>query len=368
MHIHLKPALRRLWRDPGSVQIGLSLRRGAVVDGVTPDDARLLDELRDGVDPAESQGRDRELIDLLTCAGLVVPRGDGGAALSADDDAPGRWLPDAAVWSVVHGGTSDGWDVLAGRRAAHVVVRGAGRLGTTLAGTLAAAGIGRVSVEDERHVMATDLAPAGAQRRDLGRPRVEVAAEVVRRGGARAGPPDAGLSPIRGPTSAPDVVVLVDHGAADAARADSLLSVDIPHLSVVVRDDDVVVGPLVRPGRGPCLRCLDLHRADRDPAWPSMLAQVLGPAPGTIEAEETAVTVLSAGLAALQVLAHVDGVSPPAAVGATLEVELPDGLVGRRLWPAHSRCGCHWPPSPERVSTDDPPEHETEPARAPIRG
>jgi hypothetical protein len=360
MHIQLKPALRRLWRDTGTVQIGLSLRRGAVVEGVTDGDARLLDELRDGVDPAESQGRDRELIDLLTCAGLVVPRGDGSAALGADDDTSGRWLPDAAVWSVVHGGTSDGWDVLAGRRAAHVVVRGAGRLGTTLAGTLASAGVGRVSVEDELHVMATDLAPAGAQRRDLGRPRVEVAAEVVRRGGARAGPPDTVLAP----TPAPDVVVLVDHGAADAARADPLLSADIPHLSVVVRDDDVMVGPFVRPGRGPCLRCLDLHRADRDSAWPSMLAQVLGPAPGTIEAEETAVTVLAAGLAALQVLAHVDGVSQPAAVGATLEVELPDGLIGRRLWPAHSRCGCHWPPSPERVSTDDPPEHETEPARA----
>ena len=39
-------------------------------------------------------------------------------------------------------------------------------------------------------------------------------------------------------------------------------------------------GPLVTPGRGPCLRCLDLHRCDRDPAWPALLAQLALPAPG----------------------------------------------------------------------------------------
>ena len=353
MHIQLKPALRRLWRDSSSVQIGLSMHRGTVLEGLTKDDARLLEELREGVDPEETHGRGRELIEMLLEAGVAAPRGEGPSVMARDGEGAGRWAPDAAVWSVVHGGNGNGWDVLAGRRAAHVAIRGAGRLGTTLAATLAGCGVGHVSVADDRHVMAADLAPAGAQARDLGRPRAEVAAEVVGRSGGRAGPPPPGP----GMSSRPDVVVLVDHGAADAVRADALLSADVPHLSIVVRDDDVVVGPFVRPGHGPCLRCLDRHRGDRDPLWPSMLAQVLGPAPGTLEAEETAVATLAAGLAALQVLAHLDGVSAPAAQGATLEVELPDGLVSRRSWPAHPRCGCHWPPSPERTSDDGPPQH-----------
>jgi hypothetical protein len=34
-------------------------------------------------------------------------------------------------------------------------------------------------------------------------------------------------------------------------------------------------------------------------------------------------------------------------VGATLEIELPDGLIARRSWPAHPGCGCHWPPRAE---------------------
>jgi hypothetical protein len=45
------------------------------------------------------------------------------------------------------------------------------------------------------------------------------------------------------------------------------------------------------------------------------------------------------------VLALLDGLTTPAADGATLEIELPDGLVGRREWPAHPRCGCNWSPS-----------------------
>ncbi len=105
----------------------------------------------------------------------------------------------------------------------------------------------------------------------------------------------------------------------------------------------MVVGPLVRPGHGPCLRCLDLHRGDRDPAWPSVLGQLLGPSSPGRQPEETALSALGAGLAGLQVLAHLDGAAEPAAAGATLESELPDGLIARRDWPAHPSCGCHWP-------------------------
>ncbi|MCE0536830.1 TOMM precursor leader peptide-binding protein [Kineosporia rhizophila] len=141
--------------------------------------------------------------------------------------------------------------------------------------------------------------------------------------------------------------MLVSHGIADAARADYLMSADIPHLAVVVGEDGVVVGPLVRPGRTPCLRCLDLHRRDRDPDWPRVLSQL--PEHPFAEHEETASASLAAGLAALQVLAELDGLSQPAAVGATLEVELPDGLVARRPWRMHPACGCAWPtPSPTR--------------------
>jgi bacteriocin biosynthesis cyclodehydratase domain-containing protein len=140
-------------------------------------------------------------------------------------------------------------------------------------------------------------------------------------------------------------VVLVEPDAADAAAAGPLVTADVPHLSVVVREGTVVVGPLVLPGRSACLCCLDLHRRDRDPAWPRILTQLLRARGqgGLPAAEETASTQLGASLAALQVLAALDDNGPdhrPAAVSATLEVELPDGLLGRREWQVHPACGC----------------------------
>jgi hypothetical protein len=159
------------------------------------------------------------------------------------------------------------------------------------------------------------------------------------------------------------VVVLVRAAAADSVAADRLLAADVPHLSVVVREAGHVVRPHLLPGTGPCLRCLDLHRTDRDPAWPRLLAQLPGRA-RPADAGETASSRLGAALAALQVLAHLDGLAmlartpgapggptaavPPASVGATLEVELPDGLVSRRPWPVHPACGCGWAPTPGR--------------------
>jgi hypothetical protein len=180
-----------------------------------------------------------------------------------------------------------------------VLVTGTGRLATELAQTLTAAGVGAVGLAPQ--------APAAAQ-------------------GAAGDVP-------------PDLVVLVRAAAADSLAADGLLAADVAHLAVVVREAGVVVGPLVLAGGGPCLRCLDLHRTDRDPGWPRLLAQLPGRA-GPADAGETASARLGAGLAALQVLAHLDGRARPAAVGATLEIDLPDGLVARRPWPVHPACGC----------------------------
>jgi nicotinamidase-related amidase len=41
-----------------------------------------------------------------------------------------------------------------------------------------------------------------------------------------------------------------------------------------VRDGTGLVGPLVIPGVTSCLRCADLHRSDRDAAWPALAAQL----------------------------------------------------------------------------------------------
>ena len=116
----------------------------------------------------------------------------------------------------------------------------------------------------------------------------------------------------------------------------------VPHLRVVVREATAVIGPFVLPGSTSCLRCLELHRSDRDAAWPVIAAQLAsgGSRNGT-EACDIALATLAASITALQVLAFIDG-GTPATCNGTLEIALPDWRVRRRSWRAHPSCGCCW--------------------------
>jgi len=337
MHLQIKPGLRTSWRAPDAVQFGLEPGRGAVVEGLTALDRGLVERLEEGVDDATlptdgpAGERARRLLALLRAGDVLLTRRSGRGVLALLGPAAQRLAPDAAVWGIVHPGGGDGWELIAarGRREVHVI--GTGRLAETLAGTLTAAGVGSV------HGL---VAPP---------PSWPVESASPADGGPRAG--------------RPDVVVLVRPAAADSVAAGRLLATDVAHLSVVVREAGLIVGPLVVPGAGPCLRCLDLHRTDRDPAWPRLLAQLPG-RPTPADAGETASSQLGASLAALQVLAHLDGLAPtpaadrargrprPASVGATLEVDLPDGLVSRRPWTVHPACGCNWSMTTPPVSAD----------------
>lgn len=383
MRIQLKPGLQLISRGPATVQIGLDGRHGAVLDGLADGDLRLLHSLVEGFDdalvtgplPADPAGADlalraRRIVTALAGSGTLLHTRSGRAALARLGDLRARLAPDAAAWSLAHHAAGDGWELLAARSRRSVLICGSGRTGALLAATLASTGIGQVLTEDATPTTHTDLAPGGAVPDDLGRPRTQAARRAVARALGRptvdTEPDDPAdrPPPPRRPEAVPavDLVVLVDRSAADATRSDRLLAADVAHLSVVIRETSVVVGPLVLPGRGPCLRCLDLHRSERDPQWPLVLAQLLSERHRRRAArEETALAQSAAALAALQVLGHLDRHAVPASVGATLEVELPDGLTSRRPWPIHPVCGCHWPPS--APTSGDEGRVETGPAR-----
>ncbi len=358
MRLQIKPALRQVWRGPRTVQIGLDPRFATVLDGVDATDRTLVESLTAGLDDAgPGVPGGGGVLALLDEAGVLVHSEAAGPA--ARGPALDRLAPDAAVWSVAHGARGgDGWGVIASRADRRVEIDSGGRLGLTLAVTLAAAGVGQALVADPRPLAAGDVAPATAM------PAPTWATGSAPTQAACAGSAIGrllGTDPhqsARADGRRADLIVLISTGAADAGGAQRLVADDVPHLSIVVREATIVIGPLVLPGRSPCLRCLDLHRGDRDPAWPRVLAQVLG-RPTRLGAQEVASAQLAASLAALQVLAHLDGLHSPAAVGATLEVELPDGLASRREWPVHPACGCTWPPTP-RASAD--PAHSAHPA------
>jgi bacteriocin biosynthesis cyclodehydratase domain-containing protein len=348
--VRLRPGLRVLWRAADEVQVGTDPRWAVRLTALAPGEVQALTELADGaaLPPlprltarVDDAGRPRDsVVDLLRDARLVVDAAPRRSAPSVPP-LPSGAAADAAVWSLVLD-EPDGAAMVRARTDRVVGFLGAGRLALGAAVTLASAGVGTVLLDDGSPVTTRDLGVGGFGARDLGSPRAEAAARVL-----RDLVPEVRTS--AADRTRPDVVVSVEHGVADAARARTLMAAEVVHLSVVVREADVLVGPLVRPGTSPCLRCLDLHRAEVDPAWPVLAAQLAASPPGRVAAEESVLAAVGAALAAAAVLAELDG-RKPAVVGAGFELALPDVVPRLRSWPVHPDCGCTGLPV-ARVST-----------------
>lgn len=149
-----------------------------------------------------------------------------------------------------------------------------------------------------------------------------------------------------------DLVVLADWLAVDPRLLRDLHTARVPHLPVRIRDGAGLVGPMVIPGVTACLICADLHRADRDPAWPALSAQLRD----VIGTADRPTVLATAALALGQVHRVIAGVRagtasgtvtdtsdpPPPEFGISWEIDVGSGAIRARRWPRHPLCGC-WP-------------------------
>ncbi|GGK65476.1 hypothetical protein GCM10011509_12150 [Ornithinimicrobium pekingense] len=113
-----------------------------------------------------------------------------------------------------------------------------------------------------------------------------------------------------------------------------------PTVPVVTQHRRVVVGPVVGPGGGPCLHCLDLHRRDKDPAWPALATALGHPAEQVVGPDVPDALARAVEGVVLLLVSAVQGGRP---VSPGLGYELgPDAphVVARR-WTAHPACPWH---------------------------
>ncbi|OMC15240.1 cyclodehydratase [Mycobacterium colombiense] len=174
-------------------------------------------------------------------------------------------------------------------------------------------------------------------------PLSELMLETLRCSGARiahSSQPHAAVS-----ADDVDLVVLSDFLVADPRMVRDLHHQGVAHLLVRVRDGIGLVGPLVIPGVTSCLGCADLHRRDRDAAWPAICAQLRE----TVGVADRATVLATAALALSQVnrvIAAVHGQeaaaepAPPPTLNATLEFDLHSGALVARPWARHPLCSC----------------------------
>jgi len=341
----LKPALRRLWRDHNTLQLGLDPDRAIILAGVDRASARLVHALdgtrdRQGVLATASElgidaSRATSLLDLLAREGALDDAAtDRRPLFTLGREERDRLQPDLASLSLMRRTPDGGIATLAQRRAATVAAHGAGRVGASVVNLLAAAGVGRVLVADPTPARLADVCPAGFGATEVGARRDDAARRRMRR-----------LFPATRASQStsqrhPDLVILAPDDALDLSLRDGLVRAGVPHLYATVRETTGIVGPLVIPGSSSCLRCHDLYRRDRDPAWPTIAAQ-LATRDTTATACDTVLATTVAAHAALQALAFLDG-DQPSTIDGTLEISLPDGGLRRRSWMPHPCCGCSW--------------------------
>ncbi|UGQ14386.1 ThiF family adenylyltransferase [Yinghuangia sp. ASG 101] len=340
MRPRLRESLVRLWRDRHTLQLGLDPARAFLITGLDPALARLLAYLDGTRTPAElydlggrlgiTPARVRALLDLLARQ-AVLEDADLGPPARAPGD---RLAPDRASAALLRSPPDAGAGVLARRATAVVAVHGAGRVGSAVANLLAAAGVGAVEVTDRRAFTLGDAGPAGDTWTGVRKHRETAVREALRRTA-----PEVRLTVPPG-RRGPDVAVIAPEGRPEPELAARLMARGTAHLYADVHETTGVVGPFVLPGRAACGRCLDLHRRDRDPAWPRLLTQLAalpGPSPG--RACDGVLATAVAARVALQVLMHLEGDTPTAA-DATFHIALPDGASRRRSRRPHPECDC----------------------------
>lgn len=342
----LIPGLPRVWRNRFELQLGSDPTRAAVLrlpdpraarvldllDGSRPERVVMLEAVADGVPPHEA----RAVLDALEAAGLTVP----ATALLPPVRGADRLTGEAAVLALRGEGSPTPATRLRRRVASRVAICGQGRLGAPIAVALAEAGVGHIHLDLPGVVHRGELAGGPLRASDIGRPRTEAVEAAVARtvegvetNGVRGQPATLVIQ------LDPDNPVAVV-AAAHAGRRQ-------PHLAVTIRDGTPVIGPLVPAVGGPCLACLDLHRRDRDAAWP-------GPPPRTLPEPCTVATLLAATAVTVEEsLTFIDGGSP-GTLGTSIELTSPT-RQRRRTWTPHPDCDCARRPARQRVAPPPAP-------------
>ena len=151
-----------------------------------------------------------------------------------------------------------------------------------------------------------------------------------------------GYEPVPAADAEPEAMslaVIATTWVVSPARHLPWLRADVPHLAVVFDDEGTRVGPLIEPGDGPCLRCLELSRRDDDYAWPVIAAQLAGrPA--------ASCTPRSVHDAAALVASLVDDrltQSRNPLRGASIRLGRPGESATTTRHPWHPECGCRAP-------------------------
>lgn len=343
--MHINRRLQIFERSGHCMQFGVG-EQSIVLDGLTDPDKKLLRLLMEGTDkqgpvlagecgllPARAQ----YLLQLLDPVLIYPAESTALSGLRSD-----RLGPDVQQWSAAY--EQDAAPLMERRSRAAVRIAGLGRTGSVIAQALAAAGIGTLLLEDEHRVKACDVGAGSHRLCDIGMTRTAAVRRQIHHidPTIQAHPISTANTDGKDRSFSLDLVISVSNDVTDDRLLAELMHHEHPHLPVVLRDHDVLIGPLVVPGETACSECIDRHRADQDPQWLDICRTMRqrAAARDSTGPEESALALSAAGSAVLQSLLLIDGVNRPSGWSSVVQLRAADGSSTAQGYTPHPGCGC----------------------------
>jgi hypothetical protein len=276
-----------------------------------------------------------DLADLGLIEDAIPPETgiDGSPAVAV----PARLSADCSWWALRTG--QDRVIANARRQRAAMVIHGGGRVAASLATLLAAAGVGWIHIVAEGTVTPEQVG-CGYLAEDVGRSRSAALRDAVLRSA-----PTTITTPLPRQRK-PDLVLLADTAVPDPQLAKELFVTGAVQLLAWAAEGIGVVGPLIVPGRSCCLRCIDLHKAETEPAWPALATQLAG----RQQPADLASAQASAAFAVSQALRVLDGprigglpwrgIAELPVWGTAIEIDTFTGVSNPTSWQRHAGCAC----------------------------
>ncbi|HET6506037.1 MAG TPA: TOMM precursor leader peptide-binding protein [Baekduia sp.] len=304
--------------------------------------AEILNALRAGPAPELGRGDLDDAIDALAARGLVEDAADDARYLDPDGleryDRQLRYFGDLAPAGVARAAAQKRLED------ATVTVLGLGGLGGMAATMLTVCGIGTVVGVDHDHVELSNLARQVLYSEDdLGRPKVEAAAERLRKLNARStfvgvprrlGSARAVADAISG---ADFVVAAVDWPATRISGwvNDACFAAGIPYTSMSQHPPLVRVGPTYLPGVTGCHACQEADYRRRFPLFDAALSALSADSPAATYAPSCGVI---GSLVANEAIAHVTGLAPLACAGRAALIDMTTLTVTHEDVPRDPTC------------------------------
>ena len=341
--LRINPHQAALWRDLNSLQIGSGQQR-VIFNSLNPAQERLIAALYRGI-------ADKQLPQLLNDLGVEADEGkhlvDSLQPLLLKNTKPTKTslsedFVAGAFAEIIRASllnSADGATVLMERKFRTVHVDDLSAPGLALTLGLASAGVGRVVTHDQSLVGDKDLGPSAYPTQLLGKTKVEAVRALL-----ASSPNQMGVVPGHKLTSrnleAIDCAAIIAHEAIEPRRYVQWLNRDVPHLALSFEVDHASVSPLIVPGRGPCLFCLEQARANQDPSWPVLASQLVTTKD---RLDDSSSRLFCAGVAIQKILAQLDFVGDFRQTDKELvgyRLNLSSGTISEFRWPEHEACSC----------------------------